>query len=41
MFGAKAIDKIKKHFMFKIFFFFEKRTDNELMLKNILEPGRP
>jgi len=41
MFQTKVVQKIKTHFVFSNFFFFENRTVYEIMWKNIVERGRP
>jgi len=41
MFQTKVVEKIKTHFVFSIFYFFENRAFYEIMWKNILEQTRP
>ena len=41
MFYTKVVEKIKTHFVFSNFLFFENRTVYEIMWKNIVEPGWP
>jgi len=41
MVKKKTVEKIKTHFMFNIFFFFENRDGYQIMWKNIVEQGRP
>jgi len=40
MFQTKFVEKIKTHFMFGNFFFFENRAVYEITWKNIVERGR-
>ena len=41
MLQTKLVEKIKTHFVFSNFFFFENRAVYEMMWKNIVEPDRP
>jgi len=41
MFQTKVVQKIKTHFVFRNFFFFENRVVYEIMWKNVVERGRP
>ena len=41
MFQTKVVKKIKTHFVFSNFFFFENLTAYEKTWKNVVERGRP
>ena len=41
MFQTEVIEKIKTHFVFSNFFYFENRTVYEIMWENIVELDRP
>jgi hypothetical protein len=41
MFHTKVVEKMKTHFVFKNFLFFENRGVYEIMWKNSVEPDRP
>ena len=41
MFQTEFVEKIKTHFLFSNFFFFENRTVYEIMWKNIVKRGGP
>jgi len=41
MFQTKVVQKIKAHFMFHNFFFFENRAVYEIMWKSVVDPDRP
>jgi len=38
---TKVVEKIKKHILYSLNFFFENRAVCEIMWKNIVEQGRP
>jgi len=41
MFQIKLVEKIKTHFVFSKFFFFENRAVYEIIWQNIVQPDRP
>jgi hypothetical protein len=41
MYQTKIVEKIKTHIWCSIILFFENRALYEILLKNIVEPGRP